>query len=103
MDIAKSTRGRPIISVVDNLTLNSPGADDPASEGTDEITFSEGGLIRIAVSREKTLTGEIAEALTNATAAVYVYDLFVRNPEGYQKKIMEGEITVKRSITKWLL
>jgi hypothetical protein len=102
MDIAKTNTTAPIISVLDVGTLNTAGADDDAITDNDEIELAADGLIRIAVSRDKTLTGDIATALDSATTAKYVYDLFIRNPDGYQKKIMEGEITVKRSVTKWL-
>ena len=81
-----------------NYSLNSEDSN-PATE--DEVTLNDGGVlgaIRIVVPRTAsigagTLTPGIGEALD--------YDIFLRNPEGLQKKIMKGTIIIEASTTIW--
>lgn len=87
-----------IVGTDANYSLNSEDSN-PATE--DEVTLNyngELGRIRIVVPREAsigagTLTPGIGEALT--------YDIFLRNPEGLQKKIMRGTIIIEASTTIW--
>lgn len=96
MDIAKTGGSNPIASV---HTFNT---DDQDPETEDEIVVDSSGNILITVPRSLTLeAGAVYPDILNATEAKYNYDLFVRDNNDKQRKLMQGEITVKRSVTKW--
>lgn len=52
--------------------------------------------IKVRLPRAHTLTGG------TLTPGSYLYDIFLRNDNGDQIKVVEGTINVKRSITQWL-
>lgn len=99
MDLVKA--GTPTGSP--SVSLFSFNTDDDDPETDDEITMDAEGRIVIDVSRSLTLgDGPLADDLVNAASAKYKYDLFVRDTGGRQRKILDGEITVNRSVTRWM-
>ena len=95
------------------LTVANTGdiADaDPYTEGAQpeaapyEVTKNNLGEIRIDLSRALTLPGGAFYKYLNANPAVktFSYDMFLRDNNGKQKKIMAGTITIERSVTHWL-
>lgn len=83
-------------------SLYTFNTDDNDPETEDEIVVGSDGTINITVPRSLTLgDGVIAEAVSNTTSSKYKYDLFLRDLDDRQRKVLEGEITVKRSVTKW--
>lgn len=83
---------------------------DPLVTGdqTDSVTeavLNNQGQINISVSRVLTLppNGPFYQQLSAPTPKnVFDYDIFLRNPLGFQSKILKGKITLERSITLWL-
>lgn len=99
MDLVRS--GTPTGSPAVSLYTFNTDDEDPATE--DEITLGSDGTITINVPRSLTLDeGALAADLATAASAKYKYDLFVRDLQDRQRKILDGEITVNRSVTKWL-
>ena len=105
MDIAPSagvgSSPAPIFSFnsedFDGNGLDQEGVDD------NEVVFpAETGAIHIVIPRSLTLPGGVvAEALS--TTNTFAYDLFLRDKGlNKQKKLLQGKITVNRSITKWV-
>lgn len=81
----------------DDPTLDVVGPED------NEITIDDNGNINIRVSRALTLSGGAIAAKLDEGTTQYQYDLFVRDSSGgNQTKIMQGQITINRSITRWL-
>lgn len=68
-----------------------------------EVTMDNAGNIRIDLSRALTLPGGTFYKYLNANPAVktFSYDMFLRDNNGKQKKIMAGTITIERSVTHW--
>lgn len=77
-----------------------PEADE-IGEGDNEITLDSDGSIEIVVSRLLTLPGGSIYAELQTGITQFVYDMFLRNPQNRQKKILTGVITVNKSITLW--
>lgn len=97
MDIAKPSSAERVASL---YTFNT---DDDDVVTHDEITLYGDGLIYVEVPRSLTLDGgPIYSDLENATQVKYIYDLFLRDVAGRQRKILQGEITVLRSVTLWM-
>lgn len=79
---------------------DEPDADEPG-EQDNEVTLGADGTIEIVVSRALTLPGgSVYEELKTGTTQ-FVYDMFLRNPQDRQKKILSGVITVNKSVTLW--
>lgn len=94
-----------VLSVVNDDTI--PDAD-PYEAGAQEdaayeVTMNNLGEIRIDLSRALTLPGGAFYKYLNANPAVktFSYDMFLRDNNGKQKKIMAGTITIERSVTHW--
>lgn len=71
-----------------------------------EVNLNAGdviGSIRIDLSRGLTLPGGPFYKYINANPPVRVfsYDMFLRDNNGKQKKLMQGTITIERSVTHW--
>jgi hypothetical protein len=77
-------------------TVNS--ADDDA-ETEDEVTLGEDGLIEILVPRVASLPGG---PLANKIEQTLTFDIFLRNPENRQKKILTGTVYFDPSNTLWV-
>ena len=69
-----------------------------------EVTLSGTGQIQIELSRALTLPGgALYKYITaNPPIRVFSYDIFLRDAFEKQKKIMQGTITIERSVTHWL-
>lgn len=87
-----------IVGTDANYSLNS---EDENPSTVDEVTLNDGGVlgaIRIVVPRAASIdTGTLTPGVGEALA----YDIFLRNPEGLQKKIMRGTIIIEASTTIW--
>lgn len=103
MDIApSSTTGEPVATLwsfnsadLDNEpTLDNVGPED------NEIAIAADGTITVTVPRSLTLPGGAVGDLLATGKLKYSYDLFVR-VNGKQSKILQGSITVNKSVTKW--
>jgi hypothetical protein len=92
-------------------TFNSQALQDvdPIAVGdqadpTTEATLGTAGQINIVVSRIHTLPpgGAIYQQMASPTPkTVFQYDIFLRNTLDKQIKILQGTITVERSVTLW--
>lgn len=87
------------------FTFNSDDLDDPLdAEGTadNEAVLTTDGRIHIHVPRALTLAGGVIGDLLPTTPE-YNYDLFLRtpSPNNTQKKLLQGKILVRSSITRW--
>ena len=60
------------------------------------LSGTSGPNIVVRLDRSLTLSGPLVPPVS------YVYDFFLRNSAGEQVKILEGAITVRRSVTQWL-
>lgn len=103
MDIVTPTNQR-------RFTFNSAEiADvDPTTPGAEpdnqvESTLGADGTITITVPRSLTLPGGAlyTDITGNPPLTTFNYDIFLRNPDNKQKKILKGQITVERSYTLW--
>lgn len=101
MDIAPQN-SRDAIFSLNSIDLEGSPLDETGVQDNEIITDAQGN-ITIIVSRELTLgTGPIATALTGPSTT-FSYDIFIRNKTtNLQRYLLEGTITVKGSITKWL-
>ena len=82
---------------------------DPYTEGAQadnafEVTLGGEGQIRIELSRLLTLPdGPFYKYITaNPPIRTFTYDIFMRDAFEKQKKVMQGVITIERSVTHWL-
>lgn len=101
MDIAPvmgGTVGNPVFS------FNSMDFDedlDIVGETDNEAVMNSQGNIMIRVPRSLTLPGGAVGDILDQQS-VYKYDLFLRNlTTDTQSKILQGSITVTRSVTLW--
>lgn len=79
-------------------TFNNEDSD-PTTD--DEITLGADGKLSITIPRSLTLSpGRMFQAMETGVNK-FKYDMFLRNPDGKQKKLLQGNITVNRSITLW--
>lgn len=69
-----------------------------------EITMNSSGGIVITLSRALTLPGGVLfpYITANPNQNVFSYDLFLRNASNVQTKILEGSITIDKSVTLWV-
>ncbi len=103
MDIVNATNNARLYTFnseeIDDVDPTTPG-DQPDAET--EAVLQNDGTIKIAVPRGLTLgNGAVATLLAGNESALLNYDIFLRNPDGLQSKILRGVITVERSYTKW--
>lgn len=79
----------------------SINSEDSDPETVDEATLNYGGVngvIRIVVPRSASLgSGTLVPGIGQALA----YDIFLRDPDGLQKKILKGTIIIEASTTIW--
>lgn len=68
-----------------------------------EATLGADGLISITIPRSLTLEGGaiFKDITANPPMLTFNYDVFLRHPNGTQRKILEGQINVERSYTLW--
>lgn len=69
-----------------------------------EVTLTGTGDIKVELSRALTLPGGpfYTYITSNPPIRTFSYDMFLRDAFGKQKKIMQGTITIERSVTHWL-
>lgn len=76
-----------------------------ANSPTPLVTLSsdDGGILLFTGINEPNIKVRLDKDLTFDELPVggYVYDLFIQNNSGDTKKVVEGSINVKRSITRW--
>lgn len=74
------------------------------ADNTFEVTMNASGGIVITLSRALTLPGgALFDYVTaNPNQNVFVYDMFLRNASNVQTKILEGSITINKSVTMWV-
>ena len=68
-----------------------------------EVTMGNAGQITIVLARALTLVGGpfYRYINSNPSSLVFSYDIFLRDSTNKQRKIMYGDITVVKSVTKW--
>lgn len=87
-------------------TFNSADiTDEPEADvsgaADNEITLGADGSIQIVVSRALTLPGGSIYTELQSGTTQFVYDMFLRNPQNRQKKILSGIININKSVTLW--
>lgn len=80
--------------------VGEPDADE-SGETDNEVTLGADGSIEIVVSRSLSLPGGSIFTELQLGTTQFVYDMFLRNPQNRQKKILTGVITVNKSVTLW--
>lgn len=86
---------------ITDLDGSGPGSD---TDLVTEITPGADGTISITVPRSLTVQGgAVYELMSDPLNPVniLVYDIFLRDPQDKQQKILSGSITVNRSVTLW--
>lgn len=91
------------VSNDDTISDTDPYTPGAQEDSTYEVTMNNLGEIRIDLSRALTLPGGAFYKYLTANPAVknFSYDMFLRDNNGKQKKIMAGTITIERSVTHW--
>lgn len=104
MDIA-TPDGYPPLLVLNSHDISDT---DPITTGnqedkTNEIDLTDKGEINIKVARLHTLppAGVLYSAYEEGDT-VFNYDIFLRNSDGLQRKILKGTITLEPSVTLWV-
>lgn len=77
------------------IPIDYPGAAD------NEATLGADGSVYVLVPRALSLTGGAIYTKMQAGIYNFKYDIFLRNPAGKQKKILEGRVTIVPSVTLW--
>lgn len=94
-----------VLSVIndDSIADTDPYQAEAQGDTSYEVTMNNVGEIRIDLSRALTLPGGAFYKYLTANPAVktFSYDMFLRDNNGKQKKIMAGTITIERSVTHW--
>lgn len=88
----------------DNIVDSDPYTAGNQDDSVYEVTMDNAGEIRIDLSRSLTLPGGAFYKYISANPSIrtFSYDMFLRDFNGKQKKIMGGTITIERSVTHWL-
>lgn len=88
----------------DNIVDSDPYTVGDQDDSVYEVTMDNAGEIRIDLSRSLTLPGGAFYKYISANPSIrtFSYDMFLRDFNGKQKKIMGGTITIERSVTHWL-
>lgn len=91
-------------------SLSLPDVDPIASgdqpDPVTEATLNSVGEINIVVSRALSLppAGPFYQQLSSPTAPkdTFYYDIFLRNTQELQTKILKGQILIEKSVTLWV-
>lgn len=75
--------------------VDQPGSSD------NEVELGADGTIYILAPRSLTLPGGVIYDKVKTGFLHFDYDVFLRNPEGRQKKILKGKLTIEPSSTLW--
>lgn len=93
MDVKANNNDTPL------FTFNTTGADTGGEVTSgDEATLNAQGEIHVVVPRAASLTGG---QLFNYLDTALNYDIFLRDDQNRQKKILKGTITIEKSTTLW--
>lgn len=104
MDIGLSGTVTPLYvfnsTAIADTDPNTTGAQ---ADNTIEATLGADGTIMIAVPRSVTLPeGPLyTHIMADPPVLVYAYDIFLRDGTSKQKKILQGQIQVDKSVTLW--
>ena len=95
-----------VLKVLNDKAITDTDPDQAGNQSDEapfEVTLSDQGEITITLSRSLTLPGgAFYPYLTaNPNVVTFQYDIFLRDGAGSQKKILAGNITIERSVTKW--
>lgn len=94
-----------IITVLndESITDTDPFTAGNQSDTSYEVTLGAAGQISINLSRSLTLPGSRIYSYVNANPEQkdFAYDIFLRDAADKQRKILQGTITVEKSVTKW--
>lgn len=98
-----------VLSVANDQTITDADpymTGDQTDSGPFEVELNADdviGSIRIDLARSLTLPGGVFYKYINANPPIRVfsYDMFLRDNNGKQKKLMQGTITIERSVTHW--
>ena len=104
MDIVAPDGTVLIVTNDEAITDTDPFVAGNQSDNAFEITMNASGAIAITLSRALTLPGGVLfkYITANPNQNVFVYDLFLRNASNVQTKILEGSITINKSVTMWV-
>lgn len=86
------------------ITDTDPFTAGSQADSTFEVTMDAVGGIVITLSRANTLPGGVLYnyITANPKQNVFSYDMFLRNASNKQTKILEGSITINKSVTMWV-
>lgn len=94
-----------VLSVLndDAIADTDPNEAGSQPDNTYEVTMNSDGEIKIELGRALTLPGGAFYKYITANPPVntFSYDMFLRDNNGKQKKIMGGTISIERSVTHW--
>ncbi len=103
MDINKSDGTR--IFTFNSDDIPETGVDEPGA-ADNEATLGADGSIKILVPRAITLPGGIVYNTMQGPSgeSIFNYDIFLRDNQAppKQKKILQGQITINKSVTLWV-
>jgi hypothetical protein len=104
MDIVAADNRVLVVTNDESIADTDPYTAGPQADSSYEVTMTGAGLIKIELSRVLTLPGGplYKYLIANPPIRVFSYDIFLRDAFAKQKKIMQGTITIERSVTHWL-
>lgn len=95
-----------VLSVLNDeaITDTDPFVAGATADNAFEVTMTALGGIVITLSRALTLPGGVFFQYINANPSKneFAYDMFLRSGTGVQTKILEGSITINKSLTLWV-
>ena len=95
-----------VVSVLNDeaITDTDPFITGAQADNTFEVTMDAVGGIVITLTRAMTLPGgALFKYITaNPKQNIFTYDMFLRSGANKQTKILEGTITINKSVTMWL-
>lgn len=85
------------------ITDTDPYTAGNQSDTSYEVVTNSGGTggILISLSRALTLPGGVFYRYIQTGVEDFEYDLFLRDSTGKQKKLIQGTISISKSITQW--
>jgi hypothetical protein len=104
MDIIAPSGKVLVVTNDEVITDTDPFTAGAQADNTFEVTMDASGNIVITLSRALTLPGGAFYDWINANPSqnVFTYDMFLRNASNIQTKILEGTITIHKSLTLWV-
>lgn len=95
-----------VVSVLNDEAIadTDPYIAGAQADNSFEVTMDASGNIVISLSRAMTLPGgSLYDYITaNPQQNVFAYDMFLRNGSNKQTKILEGSISINKSVTMWV-